>query len=365
MNKTLDTVYSYLKYLGYEKAHTAMTYGLRALSYRPAKPPTDLRLHQNLWGREILSPIGLGAGFDKNAIATGGYFHLGFGSVEIGTVTSTDEGKGHVPKYTANPEKMSVRYSKSLPSVGYNVFGRRLAAYRLGGANPWGMVGVNIGISEDDKNPIEGFQKGVAALGGMVDFIVLNLEGIMKNTAFEEENLKQLEAIIEQVMAEREEIPERLPAVLIKLPLNLPRDLVASLAKIFKTHEVNGVVIGGALPMEMVQKNAENLVPGERLAGAPLKNRALQMVRVFRQHLGDDVTIVGSGGIMSGGDAYDFVKAGASLVQICSALILKGPGAPLRIASELSKCLENDGYETISQAVGTASRADNKAGIHD
>tara|TARA_B100000686_G_C16793588_1_gene980552 strand:- start:286 stop:1377 length:1092 start_codon:yes stop_codon:yes gene_type:complete len=363
MIKALDSLYSYLKYLGYEKAHTAMTYGLRALSYRPAKPPADERLIQNLWGREILSPIGLGAGFDKNAIATGGYFHLGFGLVEMGTVTSADEGKGHIPKYTANIDNQSVRYRKSLPSVGYGVFGRRLAAYRLGGSNTWGLVGVNIGVSEDDQNPIEGFQKGVAALGGMVDFIVLNLEGIMTNTMFREESLKQLEILIEQVMAEREEIPERLPAVLIKLPLNLPRDLVADLAEIFKNNEVNGVIIGDALPMELVQKNGQDVMPGERLAGAPLKKRALQMVRVFHQYLGDDVTIVGSGGIMSGKDAYDFIKAGASLVQICSALILKGPGVALQITSELSECLDKDGYETISQAVGAAARAESVTGI--
>jgi dihydroorotate dehydrogenase len=339
-----------------ERANSLTLFMLSMIGVKRAKKPNYPTLQQNIWGRDFLSPVGLSAGFDKNAKAVSGHFHLGFGFVELGTVTPNPQDGKPKPRVFKDKKTESVINRMGFPSAGVQKFGRNLGAFHMNFENHWGIVGANIGINADTKNPAEDFRIGMQNLGAMADYVVLNMSS--PNTA----GLRELQKpelfgpIIDTVMDEREKITDKLPAVVVKISPDIDMGDVPALAKLFLDKGVNGVIVTNTTitrPDVLADKfSAET----GGLSGPLLQDKSTALVSAFYTHLKDKITIIGCGGINDAESAYAKIKAGAHLVQLYTALVFKGPKLVNQINKGLVDLLKKDGFENISDAVGSAHK---------
>lgn len=343
-----------LKHFDHEVAQKAALYAMKGLSLKMPTAPSHEVLYQNIWGRNFLSPLGLAAGFDKNAIAINGHYHLGFGFVEVGTVTPEAQDGNAKPRIFMDEQAGAIINRMGFPSEGLAKFGRRIGSFRLAHENHWGVLGINLGVNAHTASPAEDLKTGMAHIGGMADYITLNLSS--PNTKGLRSHLqpRSLGPILQAVMAEREKIPERLPAVLVKVSPDMNALEIPELCKVLKDHDVNGVIVANTTvrrPSGLPEKFAEE---AGGLSGLPLNSISTDLIGAFYKELKGEMTIIGSGGIHDSKSAYEKIKAGANLLQLYSAMVTHGPHIVKEIELGLVNRLQQDGYQNISEAVGTA-----------
>jgi dihydroorotate dehydrogenase len=302
-------------------------------------------------GLAFPNPIGLAAGFDKNAEVFDAMLGLGFGFAEVGTLTPLPQAGNPRPRLFRLPEDRAV-----INRLGFNNRGQEEAKLRLArrrqsaGANP-GIVGVNIGANKDSADRIADYAAGVRRMAEVADYLTINISS--PNTpglrALQDE--AALNDLLAAVVAARAESGASPPLFLKVAPDLEPAD-VESIAKAALDHRLDALIVSNTTisrpPLESANKGQAG-----GLSGAPLKPLALQRLRDFRTATGGGLPLVAAGGIESGPDAYDRIRAGASLVQLYTALIYHGPGLVRTILAELEAYLAADGFASIAEAVGT------------
>lgn len=353
MRKILQILHPYIRKLEHEKANKVVLYALATLAFKEAKKPKFPYLHQNIWGIDFHAPVGLAAGFDKDALATGGHFHMGFGFVEIGTVTPKKQAGNSKPRIFEDRKNMALINRQGCPSDGLEVFGRRMGSYHLSHEHHWGVVGINFGINADTKDPVEDYRLGMQHVGALADYVTLNLSSPNTKGLGVLMNPQSLEAILETVMAEREKIEARLPALVVKISPDIKGEEIKPICEILLKHAVNGVILTNT-----TTDRPESLDPAMArepggLSGKPLFEKSTGMIGKFYQELQGKIPIIGCGGIDSAEAAYEKIKAGASLVQIYTGLIMKGPALVNDINAGLNKLLAQDGFNSITDAIGS------------
>ncbi len=322
---------------------------------RLSKPPTagDPRLAVTVCGIRFPTPVGLAGGFDKAARALWAWPVLGFGFVEVGTVTALPQPGNPRPRVFRLPEDEGLINRLGFNSPGADAMAQRLAAFRRSGHYPI-PLGVNIGKSRavPNEQAIEDHVFSLERLHPYADFLVVNISS--PNTP----GLRGLQA--------REAITPLLDGLAHHNRALGAKPLFVKVAPDLTDGELeeivfaidgraDGIVATNTTVRRDGLRSAARDEPGG-LSGRPLHPLAIQVIRTLWRLTGGRVPIIGVGGIFTAEEAYETIKAGATFVELFTGFVYGGPGTPLRIADGLARLLERDGFETISQAVGAGSR---------
>ncbi len=337
-----------LRLLPPESAHR-LTLAALHLGAAPRAAAADPILVQTVWGRRLRSPLGLAAGFDKNAEVIRPMLALGFASVEVGTITPQPQ--------SGNPRPRLFRLAADgaiVNRLGFNNQGLEAAARRLERRDrQWGMVGANVGKNKDSEDAVADYVAGVRRLAPLADYVTINVSS--PNTP----GLRQLQARepLDRLIGSVLEARARLalaspPPILIKVAPDLDEPATVDIAEVALARGIDGIIVSNttvARPDDLVSP-ARGEAGG--LSGRPLFQPSTHLLAQFRRLTQGRLLLVGVGGIGSGRDAYLKIRAGASLVQLYTALVYDGPGLIARIERELASCLRADGFATLAQAVG-------------
>lgn len=333
-------------------AETAHRLTIRALAggwYPRSTAADDPILATRLWDLEFPNPVGLAAGFDKNAEAADAMLHWGFGFVECGTVTPRPQVGNPLPRLFRLLEDRAVINRMGFNNAGLAPFAAKLTKRR---GRP-GIVGANLGKNRDTADATADYCTGVRSLGALSDYIVINVSSPNTPGLRDLQRRSALRHIIDEVTAARDGLPEeRRPPLLVKVAPDLTPDEIEDIADTALATKVDGLIISNttvARPPELRSANAPE--PGG-LSGAPLFEPSTTRLRAFYRLLGGRIPLIGAGGIGSGEQAYAKIRAGASLVQLYTALVYQGPGLVAEIKRDLAALLRRDGFASVAAAVG-------------
>jgi dihydroorotate dehydrogenase len=307
---------------------------------RPLADPPGLKVAA--LGLEFPNPVGLAAGFDKNAAVPAAMARLGFGFVECGTVTPRAQGGNPRPRLFRLRQDRAV-----INRMGFNNGGMERAAANLA-RRGGGLVGINIGANKDSADRIADYRTAFLRLAPLADYVTINISSPNTPGLRGLQNKDELNRLLGSVLEARG--PAKKP-VLVKIAPDLDDTALDEIAAVALLSGIDGLIVSNTTIARPPLRSRHFQETGG-LSGAPLLAASTQILRGMRQRVGGKLTLVGVGGIASGRDAYAKIRAGASLVQLYTALVYDGPGLVGRIKSELAECLTWDGYDTVQEAVG-------------
>ena len=329
-------------------------------------------LRTKLFVKTINNPIGLAAGFDKDGRIHPALFALGFGFVEIGTVTPRPQEGNPRPRLFRLKEDHAVINRMGFNNQGAWKMAERLVAntlkiksadadiFELSEDYPAniasGMLGINIGKNKDTslEKATDDYVSALSTLHPFAEYFTLNISS--PNTE-DLRNLQEKEALrilLDSVCARRDELDRnhsRNTPLLVKLAPDLDGDALENSVRVIQEFSIQGVIATNTT-VERPELKSKNRTETGGLSGKPLQKRSTAMIRTLFAELGADIPIIGVGGIFNGADAYEKIRAGAAAVQIYTALIYEGPGLVRKVKEELANLLESDGYKSVSEAVG-------------
>ena len=327
-----------------EAAHRAT---IRALKLMPARRPPDFpaSLKSTVGGLEFPSPVGLAAGFDKDAEVPEQMLGLDFGFVEVGTITPKPQQGNPKPRLFRLRQDQAV-----INRMGFNNAGQAAAFQRLlGCTHLHGIIGVNIGANKDSANRIADYVEGVRAMSAVARYLTINISS--PNTP----GLRQLQdegALRALLSAVQEARDPKGPPVFLKVAPDLGEAEPDQIVRIAIHNKIDAIIVANTTVSRPLLKSKWRDESGG-LSGAPLKPLALKALREFRSASGGEIPLIGVGGIATAEDAWDRIRAGASLVQLYSAMVYRGPGIARQIARGLAERLSSAGFANIADAVGT------------
>jgi dihydroorotate dehydrogenase len=328
-------------------AETAHGLAIRALrsgllpAQRQADPPS---LALEIWGRSLPNPIGLAAGFDKNAEVPDACIGLGFGLVEIGSVTPRPQAGNPRPRLFRLPEDRGVINRMGFPGEGLDV-----ALARLRQRARTGFVGVNVGANKDSTDRAADYVTGCVALAPYADYLVCNVSSPNTPGLRNLQGREQLRDLLKRV---QDTIAAKPVPLVVKIAPDATDDDLDDIVAVCRNLKMDGIIIGNTTLSRPASLRSARKGETGGLSGAPLTNLATDVLRKTAQRVERQFPLIGCGGIGSGADAYAKIRAGATLVQLYSAMVFEGPPLIRRIKAELEGLLARDGFASVNDAVG-------------
>jgi len=328
-----------------ERAHRAT---IRLLKLRTGtaftpEPPYTPTLETRVAGLDFPNPVGLAAGFDKDAEVFEPMLSLGFGFVEVGTLTPRPQAGNAQPRLFRLAEDEAV-----INRMGFNNRGQADALTRLSKRyRTGGLVGVNVGANKDSEDRIADYVAGVRAMGPVADYLTINISS--PNTP----GLRQLqdEGALKELLSEMQAIGCDKP-IFLKVAPDLEDSDPERIVRAALDHGIAAIIVSNTtVTRPSLKSRCANEAGG--LSGKPLKPLALNALRRFRRAGGGEIPLIGVGGIANADDAWERIRAGASLVQLYTAMVYEGPGIVRRIAWGLVERLKREGFANIAEAVGS------------
>ena len=343
-----------------ETAHHLTLKAMKAGLVPPCPAVNDPTLEVKLWGLKFPNPVGLAAGFDKNAEVIGPAFKLGFGFVEAGTVTpKPQEGNPH-PRVFRDPSSESVINRMGFPNRGVTAFKSGLEHFLSSGTRAPGVVGINIGMNKDQPDPAKDYTTLINTLGPMADYITMNISSPNTPGLRDLQKREPLRELLGAVLEERKKsCGDHPPPLLVKFAPDLTVEQQEEIARTVLEAGIDGLILTNTTldrPDELPESFRREK---GGLSGKPLRTKSTTIIHNFYRLTGGKIPIIGLGGISSGSDAYDKIKAGASLVQLYTSLVFKGPAVANSINQELLALLKKDGFKTVAEAVGSGHKKKN------
>jgi len=327
-------------------AETAHRMTIGALKLLPSRrfPDFPKSLETKVAGLIFPSPVGLAAGFDKDAEVPGQMLALGFGFVEVGTLTPRPQEGNPRPRLFRLAEDRAV-----INRLGFNNRSQLAALERLRTARVRGMVGVNIGANKASADRIADYAAGVRAMASVADYLTINISSPNTPGLRQLQDEGALNALLEAVNEAR---PKNGPPIFLKVAPDLGEGEPDQIVRVAIQQRVDALIVSNTT---VSRPPLNSRFAGEQggLSGAPLKPLALKALREFRSASGGAIPLIGVGGIASADDAWERIRAGASLVQLYSAMVYEGPGIACRIARGLAERLSQAGFANIAEAVGS------------
>lgn len=340
---------AFLRQLDPETAHGLALRALSAGLAGGAGPVTSPRLATRLAGIDLPNPVGAAAGFDKNAQAADRLMRTGFGFCEIGAVTPRPQ-KG-------NPKPRLFRLTEDRAAInrfGFNNDGMAVIHANLAARRPAGVIGVNLGANKDSEDKAADYCAVLQGFHDLVDFATINVSSPNTEKLRDLQGRAALDALLVRVLEVRDSLPRRVP-VFLKIAPDLTGAEIADIAE----------VAAGRRPDAIVATNTTLARDGLRsrhaaeaggLSGAPLFERSTEVLRALHAHLGGAIPLIGVGGIAAADQALAKIRAGASAVQLYTAMVYEGVSLGARIARDLDHLLARQGFATVADAVGTEDR---------
>ncbi len=345
-----------LRRLPAESAHRATLKLVRLTApLLASSPPDDARLQVHALGLDFPNPVGLAAGFDKDAEVPGAMAKFGFGFVECGTVTPRPQAGNPRPRLFRLTQDRAV-----INRMGFNNQGMDRAARNLAARQGSGIVGINIGANKDSADRIADYVLGFEKLAPLAAYVTVNVSSPNTPGLRGLQNRDELTRLLDVLTGARQVKSLRLP-ILLKIAPDLDGHALDEIAGVVRQSGIEGLIVSNTTIARPALKSAHASETGG-LSGKPLFQPSTQILGEMHQRLKDAVTLVGVGGISSGEEVYAKIRAGASLVQLYSALVFEGPGLVARIKRQLLQCLERDGFAKVSDAVGTGAAGTGAAG---
>lgn len=312
----------------------------------------DLRLKQTLWKVEFPSPVGLAAGFDKNGEAMDAMLGLGFGFVEVGTVTPLPQAGNERPRIFRDGGSRSVINRMGFPNKGALALDDNVIKFRQKGKNKDGVLGINIGKNKDTEDAAEDYLELIDRYAGVADYLTVNISSPNTPGLRDLQEPENLKPFLQQLVEKRNDMDGLKTPLLVKLAPDLEAQDILGIAKVILDTEIDGLILTNT-----TKARPESLPPEFRsemggLSGPHLKEMSKAIISAFYRITEGRVPIIGAGGVESAADAYAKIRAGASLVQIYTALVYQGPQLVTDINNGLMALAQKDGFNTISDAVG-------------
>ncbi|MDR3448324.1 MAG: quinone-dependent dihydroorotate dehydrogenase [Alphaproteobacteria bacterium] len=338
-----------------EQAH-AIAIGLLKTGLVPSNAfaaPANLAVR--FCGADLPHPLGLAAGFDKHAEVPGPCFDMGFSFIELGGVTPAPQPGNAKPRLFRAPSAKAVINRFGFNSVGTKLFAKRLKAWRDLPQPARRVTGVNLAKNKETADAADDYVKGVEAFAAMADFLVVNVSSPNTPGLRDMQERGALTELLQRVMQARAKSGFT-PRLFVKIAPDISEAQAADIAEVALAASIDGLVVGNTTLSRPASVPAEIAREMGGLSGQPLFDLSTQVLGQMYRLTGGRLTLIGCGGIFSGADAYAKIRAGASLLQLYTALVYEGPGVVARIAHELSTLLQRDGFTHVADAVGADFR---------
>ncbi len=326
-----------------ERAHRLAILALKLRS-KGRRPRFDPSLAIQLAGIDFPSPIGLAAGFAKDGEVADALLGLGFGFVEVGTITPEPQ--------PGNPKPRMFRLTADqavINRLGFNSRGQAKAQKRLERrAGRPGVVGINIGANKDSVSRIADYVTGVRTMAKLASYLTVNISSPNTPGLRALQDRDALDELLASVRAAR---GKGRPPIFLKVAPDLEPGEIDAIARTAIDRRVDALIIANTT-ISRPALRSPHAGEGGGLSGAPLRDLAQQRLRDFRVATGGQLPLIGVGGIASADDAYARIRAGATLVQLYTGMIYHGPGLAGRIAEGLAERLKRDGFASVAEAVG-------------
>ncbi|XP_016989874.2 dihydroorotate dehydrogenase (quinone), mitochondrial [Drosophila rhopaloa] len=339
-------------------AETSHQLAVLACKYRvcPVSQYEDEQnLHTPFFGRMLSNPIGIAAGFDKNAEAVGGLQDLGFGFIEVGTVTPVAQEGNPKPRVFRLAEEKAIINRYGFNSEGHQAVLQRLRLLRSK-EDFNGVVGVNLGRNKSTMSPIADYVQGVRVFGPVADYLVINVSSPNTKGLRDMQTKDKLRELLEEVNDTRSSLDKNKNVpIFLKLSPDLSLDDMKDIVWVIKRKKsrVDGLIVSNTTVSRDQIESSKLAEEAGGLSGPPLKSLSTVMIAQMYQLTDGKVPIIGVGGIATGSDAYEKIEAGASYVQVYTALVYEGPALVENIKAELSALITQQGYTNVADVVGT------------
>ena len=330
-----------------EVAHSLAIKALKLNNIPYSKPKDNHILETTFCEKKLSSPIGVAAGFDKNAEVYNPLFNLGFGFVEVGTITPK-------PQF-GNPKPRVFRLEEDealINRLGFNNSGSEQISKRIKENNKKGFLGINIGPNKDSKDRIEDYLICFRKFYNLADYITINISSPNTENLRDFHNQDELNSLIDKLKNEKKELNSNIPLA-IKVSPDLNDDQINEVSKIIMEQEIGIIIVSNT-----TDKNRENLKNINKLekgglSGKPIEKISNEAISKFYKILKDKTKIIGVGGVSNGQDAFEKITSGATLVQLYTGMVYRGPRIASKISKELIDLLKNKGFKNVSEAIGT------------
>lgn len=328
-------------------AETAHRLALRALAMgvMPRAPSPDPRLRQRLLGLDFPNPLGMAAGLDKNGEVPDAVLDLGFGFVEVGTVTPRPQAGNAPPRLFRLTEHEAL-----INRLGFNNEGHDAVHARLAKRTGRGIVGVNVGANKDSPDRIADYALGVERFAGVADYIAVNISSPNTPGLRNLHEANDLTALLRTVAAARDGATRRVP-LLVKISPDLDDEALAAVVRIVLDQGVEGLIVTNTTVARDGVEGHPLAQEAGGLSGRPLFGKSTAMLAKVRRLAGRDLVLIGVGGIDSAEAAFAKILAGADLLQLYTGMIYRGPGLAGEIVAGLPRLLDGQEMATIADAV--------------
>ena len=308
-------------------------------------------LKTKLWDLDFSSPIGMAAGFDKNARAFATLSKFGFGFVEVGTVTPKSQIGNAKPRIFRLQEDQAI-----INRLGFNNLGADDFAKNLENNLPRfsGILGINLGKNKDTENALDDYLPLLERFYKTANYITINISSPNTKNLRDLQNEDQLDLFLSEIVKKKDQLQKlhkKSTPILLKIAPDLDEKQQEEIAATIVKNQIDGVIISNTT-IARPELNSGFASETGGLSGKPLLNKSNEVLSNFYKLTKGKIPLIGVGGISSAADAFEKIKSGASLVQIYSAFIYQGFGMVDEIKRDLSKMLAKEGFENISQAIG-------------
>ncbi|QRM43178.1 quinone-dependent dihydroorotate dehydrogenase [Rhizobium sp. BG4] len=330
-----------------ETAHGMSIAGLKSGLVPACRIPADPRLAQTVAGLTFANPLGMAAGYDKNAEVPEALLRLGFGFTEIGTVTPKPQSGNPHPRIFRLVEDNAV-----INRLGFNNEGHEAAFQRLAPIRGDGIIGVNIGANKDSEDRIGDYVTGIRRFYSVARYFTANISSPNTPGLRDLQARESLAALLSAVLAARDEeatkAGRKIP-VFLKIAPDLTEEGMDDIAAEVLSHALDGLIVSNTTLARDGLKDQRQAKEAGGLSGAPLFAKSTAVLARMRKRVGQELPIIGVGGVSSAETALEKIKAGADLVQLYSCMVYEGPGLPGDIVRGLSKLLDREKVSSIRE----------------
>ena len=322
---------------------------IKALKYNYIpnnKIPANSLIETEIFGKKISNPVGLAAGFDKDAEVYNSLYKLGFSFVEVGTITPL--------KQYGNPKPRVFRLEEDealINRLGFNNSGANRVSSRIKSSPPNGLFGINIGPNKDTKNRIEDYLIGLRKFHNLADYLTVNISSPNTENLRSFHNSNELSELLGEIENEKKILKSNIPIV-VKISPDIHDSNIEKISELLLKYNISSVIISNSTDSN--RENLKNINKLEKggLSGKPLEVKSNLLINKFFKILKSKIKIIGVGGVDSGKSAYEKIINGANLVQLYTGMVYQGPNIASKITKELIEITKNHSVKNISELVG-------------
>ena len=306
----------------------------------------DPLFQTTLFGKGLHNPIGMAAGFDKNAEVYNPLFKLGFGFVEVGTITPLEQYGNPKPRVFRLVEDQAL-----INRLGFNSLGAKDVSSRIRSNTPDGLLGINIGPNKDSKDRLNDYLIGLKTFHNIADYIAINISSPNTENLRNFHDQTKLDELLNSIEKEKTNLKSKVPIV-VKISPDVSENQVQQISEILLKYQVKAIIVSNTT--ESNRENLQNTSKHQKggLSGKPLELKSNQLINKFYNLLKNKIDIIGVGGVDSGKSAYNKFLAGANYIQLYTGMVFQGPNIVVKIKKELKKLLINEGVKNFKEIVG-------------